>query len=152
MASASKYTLSQPIARSETATVYWGQHVHMGREVAIKELNEDLRRVVKRRDRFLRQGDLWANLKHDALLQIYDIDRARGWIIMERMRGSLASDSPSTSRSADELARILKQALEALDYIHKQGQLHCNIKPTNLLIDNDGDVKLSDGCGIRSSG
>jgi len=148
-----KYRKLEIIGQGPSATVYAAEHVDLGAAVAIKELHQDLRQNVKRRDRFFKEADLWAALSHDHLVAVRDVDRSRGWIVMDRMQGSLAAEMAAGDAQPFDATRVrdvLRQCLQFLDYLHTDRRtLHGNVKPGNILFDSRQRVRLNDGHGIR---
>ncbi|MBC7317401.1 MAG: serine/threonine protein kinase, partial [Chloroflexi bacterium] len=85
-----------------------------------------------------------ATLQHPNIITIYDVVRSRGWLILELMRGSLQASVQKGPIDLDFLREILIDSLQALDFLHTNGIIHGDIKPSNLLLDSRGRVKLGD--------
>ena len=112
--------------------------------MAIKELDESGRRDPRHRERFLREAQFLAQFEHDNVLRVYSVDPERGWIIMELMKGTLASKIAEGPSDPDLVRSVLKQTLDALAFLHEKNKVHGTVRPTNLLINDMGRVKLSE--------
>src|SRR5947209_9944735 len=98
--------------------------------------------------RFLREAQAASELEHPNVLSIYSYGEHQGlpYIIMPYMPGGTLADyvkehGPLTLRQAQ---RYIEQIAGALEYAHGQGCVHCDVKPANILLDQDGQVVLSD--------
>lgn len=138
------YELFEVLGRGTNTVVYRGYDLTLGREVAIKELDESGRRDPRLRERFLREAQFLAQFEHENVLRVYAVDTERGWIIMELMKGTLASIIAAGASEPDLVRSVLKQTLEALAFLHEKNKVHGTVRPTNLLINEAGRVKLSE--------
>ena len=124
----------------------------MGREVAIKQIHQQFLNDPRQLERFSREAQLLASLQHPNILTIYDIDRTRGSLIVELMRGSLKRSVETGPMDLDFLRVTLLCALSGLGFLHSNGVIHGDVKPGNLLVDMQGRVKLGDfGLARRAS-
>ena len=144
MGAATRYEIIGTLATGDFATVYRGRDRELGRDVAIKEIHPHFRRDPKQLERYWREAQLLASLQHPNVITIYDVVRPRGWLILELMRGSLQKGIEKGPIDLDFLREILTDSLHALDFLHKNGIVHGDIKPSNLLLDKEGRVKLGD--------
>jgi serine/threonine-protein kinase len=142
------YEVLEQIGRGNAATVYRAHDLALRRYVAIKELDEKLHGDPRQMEHFWEEAQFLANLKHDNIVQIHGLDKERGWIIMELMKGSLDAKVAEGPLPPDLVRSVLRQVLSALDTLHGLKKLHGGVKPANLLIDEHGRVKLSDSAGI----
>ncbi len=138
------YELFEELGRGVNTVVFRSYDLSLGREVAIKELDESARRDPRHRERFLREAQFLAQFEHDNVLRVYSVDTERGWIIMELMKGTLASLIANGPSDPDLVRSILKQTLDALAFLHEKNKVHGTVRPTNLLINECGRVKLSE--------
>lgn len=144
MTPSSAYELFEELGRGTNTVVFRSYDLSLGREVAIKELDETARRDPRHRERFLREAQFLAQFEHDNVLRVYSVDPERGWIIMELMRGTLASKIAAGPSDPDLVRSVLKQTLDALAFLHEKNKVHGTVRPTNLLINDMGRVKLSE--------
>ena len=114
----SAYELFEELGRGANTVVYRSYDLSLGREVAIKELDEAGRRDPRHRERFLREAQFLAQFEHDNVLRVYSVDQERGWIIMELMKGTLASKINEGPSDPDLVRSVLKQTLDALAFLH----------------------------------
>jgi len=138
------YELFEELGRGANTVVYRSYDLALGREVAVKELNESGRSDPRHRERFLREAQFLAQFEHDNVLRVYSVDTERGWIIMELMKGTLASIIAAGPSDPDLVRSVLKQTLDALAFLHEKNKVHGTVRPTNLLINDAGRVKLSE--------
>lgn len=146
------YEIFEEIGKGTTASVYRAHDLSLKRDVAIKELNEKLRKDPRRLQDFWDEAQFLAGLRHENIVQIHAIDQERGWIIMELMRNSLDNLVDTKGLPPDLVRSVLQQALEALTCLHERSKLHAGIRPASLLIDDQGRIKLSDSAGITVGG
>lgn len=137
------YELFEELGSGGNTIVYRGYDLSLNREVAIKQLQTAGREDPQRTARFLKEAQFLAQFEHENILRIYSVDADRGWIIMERMNGPLSQQM--TRPLAPQLVRsILRQMLMAISFLHRKDKIHGAVRPGNLLINDDGLVKLSD--------
>ncbi|MGQ9769025.1 MAG: protein kinase domain-containing protein [Thermogutta sp.] len=144
MGAATRYEIIGTLATGDFATVYRGRDRELGRDVAIKEIHPHFRRDPKQLERYWREAQLLASLQHPNIITIYDVVRSRGWLILELMRDNLQKGIEKGPVDLDFLREILCDSLQALEFLHKNGIVHGDIKPSNLLLDKEGRVKLGD--------
>ncbi len=138
------YELFEELGRGANTVVYRSYDLSLGREVAIKELDESSRRDARQREQFLREAQFLAQFEHDNVLRVYSVDPDRGWIVMELMKGTLASIIAAGPSDPDLVRSVLRQTLDALAFLHEKQKVHGTVRPTNLLINDAGRVKLSE--------
>jgi formylglycine-generating enzyme required for sulfatase activity len=144
MTAHSSYELFEELGRGANSVVYRAFDLSLGRDVAIKELNETARRDPRHRERFLREAQFLAQFEHENVLRVYSVDTERGWIIVELMQGTLASIIAEGPSDPDLVRSVLQQTLGALAFLHEKSKVHGTVRPTNLLINAAGRVKLSE--------
>jgi serine/threonine-protein kinase len=140
-----RYRLDSPLGHGGMATVYLAHDEELHRPVAIKLLAEHLAGDAAIRKRFLREARFAARLSHPNVVSVYDVGEAengRPFIVMEHVPGTtLAELGQVASEQAVELAI---QACHGLAHAHAAGLVHRDIKPQNLLLREDGVVKVAD--------
>jgi serine/threonine protein kinase/tetratricopeptide (TPR) repeat protein len=141
-----RYELGPELGSGGMATVYLAQDLRHERPVAIKVLRPEIAAGVGA-ERFLREVRLAARLQHPHILPVFDSGEAAGllWYAMpyvegESLRHRLARDG---SLSLDEALRLAREVADALDYAHRRGVIHRDVKPANILL-SDGHALLAD--------
>ncbi|GAA2681617.1 serine/threonine-protein kinase [Streptomyces lunalinharesii] len=149
---AGRYRLADVLGRGGMGTVWRASDEVLGRTVAVKELRfpggveeDEKRRLITRT---LREAKAIARIRNNGAVTVYDVvdEDDRPWIVMELVEGrSLAEavrdDGPLTPRRAAEVGLAVLDVLRAA---HGQGILHRDVKPSNVLISDDGRVVLTD--------
>jgi serine/threonine-protein kinase len=131
------------------ATVYLAHDEELDRSVAVKLLAEHLAGDAAFRERFLREARLAARLSHPNVVGVYDAgedERGRPYIVMEHVEGQTV-DALLRERGplpAGEAVAIALQACHGLAHAHSAGLIHRDVKPQNLLLREDGTVKVAD--------
>lgn len=152
MDGAARYEIIDTIARGDFAAVYRARDRELGREVAVKQIHQQFLADDRQLARYWQEAQLLASLQHPNILTIYDIVRSKGWLVLELMQGSLQPATESDGIDLDYLRNALADSLRALDFLHGNGIVHGDIKPSNLLVDAQGRVKLGDfGLARRAS-
>ncbi len=144
MSSESRYQIVERIGSGDFAQVFRARDQELGRDVAIKEIHAQFLQAPKQLERYWRESQLLALLQHPHIITIYDVVRTRGWLVLELMRGNLQQSAETGPIDVDFLREILLGGLQALDFLHGNGIIHGDIKPSNLLLDGQGRVKLGD--------
>ena len=90
MRSDSRYELLERVGAGSFATVYRARDTELGREVAIKQIHEQYLANPDQMERYWLEAQLLAQLQHPNIITFFDIDRERGWLIMELMQGCIA--------------------------------------------------------------
>jgi serine/threonine protein kinase len=153
---AGRYQVGDLIGVGGMADVYSGTDVRLGRRVAVKLLKPSLARDPAFRSRFRREAQDAAKMSHPTIVRIFDageetVADAGGtetqvpFIIMEFVEGRVLKDIISQGPLAPtESARIIEQVLTALEYSHRAGVIHRDIKPGNIMVTPTGQVKVMD--------
>lgn len=144
------YELHDEIGRGGMARVFKACHPPTERYVALKVLRDDHRYVRDAGDfaeRFRREARVVAALEHRHILPVYDFGEDGGvfYIAMRYLSGGSLEDLLAAGRmTLPDVARILGNVAEALDYAHRKGVIHRDVKPANVLLDDEGVAYLSD--------
>src|SRR6201996_3088599 len=149
---AGRYRLEAPIGRGAMGVVWRARDQLLDRDVAVKEVQiaETLTDVERANayQRTLREAKTAARLNHPGVVTVYDVaeDEGRPWIVMQLVNAKsldqvLADSGPLPPRQAAEMGR---QLLSALTVAHGAGVMHRDVKPSNVLLSNDGRAVLTD--------
>ncbi len=138
------YRLEKRLGKGGMGEVFLAEQLKLGRRVALKVL---ARQGEAERSRFEREARLLASLDHPHIVPIHDVFAAHGQlcIAMAYVPDSLA-DRIARERHLPplEVQRLARQAALALDAANRQGIVHRDVKPGNILLTRDGDVRLAD--------
>lgn len=141
------YEIEAPIGRGGMATVYKAYHRHLHRHVAIKVMHESLVQDADFLARFQREAQIVARLEHPNIVPIYDYYEHEGkpCLVMKFIDGmTLKRRIIKTGLTLEQTIAILTDVANGLDYAHRQGILHRDMKPSNILIDPDDRVYIAD--------
>jgi serine/threonine-protein kinase len=150
-----RYEHPEKIARGGMGEIYRAQDSHLARTVAVKVLSERYADNEAIRGRFTREGLAAARLSNAPhTVTIFDVGEhgGRPYIVMEYLAGGSLADR-LTREGPQPLGRVLewlRQAAAALDAAHANGIVHRDVKPANLLLDDDDRVKVAD-FGVASA-
>lgn len=150
-----RYELLAPLGQGGMATVYRGRDLRLGRPVAIKLLHNYYAGDDEFLARFQHEAMSAANLSsHPNIVDVYDVgkDGDTNYIVMELVEGTdlkalIEQEAPLAPERA---LAIIAQVAEGLDYAHRRGLIHRDVKPQNMLIAPDGEVRIAD-FGIAKS-
>ncbi|MDX2376254.1 Stk1 family PASTA domain-containing Ser/Thr kinase [Microbacterium sp. LRZ72] len=152
----SRYRIDDLIGRGGMASVYRGFDQTLGRPVAVKILNRDLADDSAFRTRFRLEAQAASRMAHPTIVRVYDAGEdsetdAAGavhtvpYIVMELVRGSLLKDVIADGPVPEnDAVRYVDGILEALEYSHRAGVVHRDIKPGNIMITPSGGIKVMD--------
>ena len=141
------YKILAKLGTGGMGEVFTAEDTKLNRKVAIKILPEDLATDPERRERFEREAKTIAALNHPNIVTIYSVEEAAGlhFITMELVEGEpLADKIPDKGFTLDEFFKLSVPMVEALDAAHKKGITHRDIKPNNVMITDEGRVKVLD--------
>lgn len=145
-----RYELAERIGSGGMATVVRATDTRLERTVAVKLLAEHLADDAQFVQRFQREAKSAAKLVHPNIVQVFDYgfdpQSGRYYIVMEYVSGrSCAQLLQEHGRlSVDHVLHLADGACRALDHAHRHGVIHRDVKPGNLLLSDDGQVKLAD--------
>jgi hypothetical protein len=146
---AGKYSIEVELGRGGMGIVYLALDVRLDRPVALKVLPEHMARDSDLRERFLREARTAAKLAHPNIVPIHSVDEigdfvffAMGYVAGETLGARIRRKGPL---SPSECTRVLREVGFALSYAHSQGVIHRDIKPDNILIEeNTGRALVAD--------
>jgi serine/threonine protein kinase len=141
------YELLRPLGEGGMAQVYLARDIRLGREVAVKVLDQRLAERPGFRERFLREARVAAALDHPNIVPLYDFGDSDEmlYLVMPYVSGGSIQDMLHRSPfPVSEVATYGSQMADALDYAHQRNVIHRDVKPANMLLHADGRVLLSD--------
>jgi len=140
------YEILEEIGSGGMATVYKAYQASLGRHVAVKVLAGNLAKQETVRKRFDREAKAVASMSHPHILPVYDFGEQDGmlYIVSHLVEGGSLKDRLSQPLAPGVAGRIAHEVTLALDYAHRQGVVHRDVKPGNILLDRDGRALLTD--------
>src|SRR5262245_14074724 len=143
-----KYRIVERIRRGGMRTVYKAHDPMLDRTVALKVISGDIDVTDELRARFFREAQACARLSHPNVITVYDMGDEDGhlYIVMEFLEGEELRQVIAQKRNVfleDKLSMMI-EVCDGLDYAHKRGIVHRDIKPGNIYVLRDGHVKLLD--------
>ena len=142
-----KYRVKSELGRGGMGAVYLAEQPGLGREVAIKELIQSAAADPIALQRFLQEAQVMARTSHPNLVQVHDLELMGGanYIILEFVRGkSLREWLIRGPIPLPQVFAVMHGVLQALDYAHKHSVVHRDMKPENVLLSDEGMVKVAD--------
>ena len=151
-----RYRVDEQIGRGGMATVYRGYDLTLGRQVAIKILDRELAGDNAFRTRFRLEAQAASRMAHPTIVRVFDAGedsetapdgsiRSVPYIVMELVNGSLLKDIIAQGPvPVADAVRYVDGILEALEYSHRAGVVHRDIKPGNVMVTPTGQVKVMD--------
>ena len=143
-----RYEIVKSIGEGGMANVYLANDKILDRKVAIKVLRGDLANDEKFIRRFQREAQSVANLSHPNIVEVYDVEEEEGqhYIVMEYIEGKTLKQllQKRGSLTLSEVIDIMLQLTDGLAHAHDAYIIHRDIKPQNIMIQDDGLVKITD--------
>ena len=150
-----RYRIERRIGSGGMADVYLADDTHLGRQVALKVLHRRFAQDAEFVERFRREASSAAGLQHPHVVGVYDRGEHEGtyYIAMEYLRGRTLKEVVAQDAPVDQLRAIDIgiQILQAAGFAHRNGVVHRDFKPHNVMIDEQGTVKVTD-FGIARAG
>ena len=143
------YLLEEPGGIGGMAVVYRALDLTLDREVAIKVLNSDVASLNERSHLFLHEARTAATINHYAVIPIYTCGEFENqpYIVMQYMDGGSLDRKLEESKGplpVDDVVKWIRDIAEGLDNARRHGIIHHDIKPANIMMDRDGNVKIGD--------
>ncbi|WP_298177230.1 Stk1 family PASTA domain-containing Ser/Thr kinase [Saccharomonospora sp.] len=147
-----RYELGDTLGYGGMSEVHHGHDIRLGREVAVKILRADLARDPMFQERFRREAQNAAALNHPAIVAVYDTGEADTeygplpYIVMEYVEGRTLRDIVKTEGPMPQkrAMEVMADVCAALDFSHRHGIIHRDVKPANVMITRNGAVKVMD--------
>ena len=141
--------LVQVLNTGGTATVYLGVDLFTGMPVAVKELKANMFKSEYVRNKFLEEANQYLYLEHPNIVRLHDfiITDESHYLVMEYVDGKNLFDYMSTVTGPmpmQNVALLFNEVLSALSYVHDKKLVHLDIKPSNIMLSTNNNVKLVD--------
>ena len=142
------YALLDLLGRGGMGSVFLARHRTMNRRVALKVVSKQVGKDPASLERFLAEARLIASLDHPNIVQAYDVDKEsdRFYIVMEYIEGKDLEVIVQEHGlfGFEEVADCIRQAADGLAHAHDRNMIHCDVKPSNLLLSDQGTIKILD--------
>jgi len=142
-----RYQIVKELGRGAMGLVYQAHDPEIDRLIALKVLREDRLTSDSFVQRFLKEGRAIGRLSHSNIVAVYDVGQDRGtvYIAMEFLAGkSLDHLLAEKQFSIPEIVILGIQVAETLDYAHQKGIVHRDVKPSNIIVQANGQIKITD--------
>ncbi|PRQ29177.1 putative protein kinase CAMK-CAMKL-CHK1 family [Rosa chinensis] len=142
-----KYELGRLLGKGTFAKVYHARNMKTGQSVAIKIIDKEKVQQVGLIDQIKREISVMRLVRHPNVVQLYEVmaSKTKIYFAMEYVRGGELFNKVARGKLKEDMARkYFQQLIGAVDYCHSRGVYHRDIKPENLLVDEHGNLKVSD--------
>ncbi|MCI07296.1 CBL-interacting serine/threonine-protein kinase 6-like, partial [Trifolium medium] len=142
-----KYELGRVLGHGTFAKVYHAKNLNTGKNVAMKVVGKEKVIKVGMMEQIKREISVMKMVKHPNIVQIHEVmaSKSKIYIAMELVRGGELFNKIVKGRLKEDVARVyFQQLISAVDFCHSRGVYHRDLKPENLLLDEDGNLKVSD--------
>jgi serine/threonine-protein kinase len=141
------YEVEDVLGRGGMGIVYKARHLSLNRSVALKMLLAGVYAGLEQRERFLREAEAIAGLRHANIVQVHDVGDhdGRPYFTMEYVEGgSLAQQLSGAPQPIGQATGLLATLADAVQVAHEGGIVHRDLKPANILLAADGTPKIAD--------
>lgn len=142
-----RYKIIDKVGSGGMANVYLAEDLILEREVAVKMMALDFQEDQNNYRRFQREATSTTELTHPNIVNVYDVGEGdHPYIVMEHIDGLDLKEYIQEHHPIPykKVIHIMQQVLNGIAYAHANGVIHRDIKPHNILIDNDGNIKITD--------
>ncbi|KAK2995994.1 hypothetical protein RJ640_017358 [Escallonia rubra] len=142
-----KYELGRLLGQGTFAKVYHGRNLKTGHGVAVKIIDKEKVMKVGLIEQIKREISVMRLVKHPNVVQLYEVmaSKTKIYFAMEYVKGGELFNKVAKGRLKEEVARkYFQQLIAAVDFCHSRGVYHRDLKPENLLLDESGNLKVSD--------
>ncbi|MBA0725485.1 hypothetical protein Golax_022072 [Gossypium laxum] len=142
-----KYELGRLLGQGNFAKVYYARNIETSQTVAIKVIDKEKVLKVGLIDHTKREISIMNLVKHPNILELYEVmaSKTKIYFVMEYAKGGELFKKVFKRKLREDLARkYFQQLISAVDFCHSRGVYHRDLKPENLLLDENGDLKVSD--------
>ena len=142
-----KYDVGKLLGQGNFAKVYHARNIETGQSVAIKVIDKEKVLKVGLIDQTKREISVMRKVKHPNIVELYEVmaTKTKIYFVIEYAKGGELFNKIAKGKLKEDLARkYFQQLISAVDYCHSRGVYHRDLKPENLLLDENGDLKVSD--------
>ncbi|CAN8326700.1 unnamed protein product [Cochlearia groenlandica] len=142
-----RYELGRLLGHGTFAKVYHARNVETGKSVAMKVVGKEKVVKVGMVDQIKREISVMRMVKHPNIVELHEVmaSKSKIYFAMELVRGGELFAKVSKGRLREDVARVyFQQLISAVDFCHSRGVYHRDLKPENLLLDEEGNLKVTD--------
>ncbi|QCD76868.1 Calcium/calmodulin-dependent/calcium-dependent protein kinase [Vigna unguiculata] len=143
-----KYEIGRFLGQGNFAKVYHARNLKTGQSVAVKVINKEMMMMKEgMKDQIKREISVMRLVRHPNIVQLHEVmaTKTKIYFAMELVKGGELFHKVSRGRLKEDVARkYFQQLIDAVDYCHSLGVCHRDLKPENLLLDENGDLKITD--------
>ncbi|XP_058114097.1 CBL-interacting serine/threonine-protein kinase 6 [Magnolia sinica] len=142
-----KYELGRQLGHGTFAKVYHARNIQSGKSVAMKVVGKDKVIKVGMMEQVKREISVMKMVKHPNIVELHEVmaSKTKIYFAMELVRGGELFSKVARGRLREDAARAyFQQLISAVDFCHSRGVYHRDLKPENLLLDDDGNLKVTD--------
>lgn len=142
-----RYEMGKLLGQGTFAKVYHARDIKTGANVAIKVINKEKIVKVGMMEQIKREISVMKLVRHPNVVQLYEVmaTKAKIYFVMEYVRGGELFNKVTKGKMKEDVARkYFQQLISAVDFCHSRGVYHRDLKPENLLLDENGNLKISD--------
>lgn len=142
-----RYELGRLLGQGTFAKVYYGRSIQTGQSVAIKMIDKEKVLRVGLMDQIKREISVMKLVRHPNVVQMYEVmaTKTKIYFVLEYAKGGELFNKVAKGKLKEDVARkYFQQLISAVDFCHSRGVYHRDLKPENLLLDENGNLKISD--------
>lgn len=142
-----RYELGRLLGKGNFAKVYHARNIKTGMSVAIKVIDKEKVMKVGMIEQIKREISVMRLVKHPNIVQLYEVmaSKSKVYFVMEHVKGGELFNKVSKGKLNEDTAKMyFKQLISAVDFCHSRGVYHRDLKLENVLLDEDGNLKVSD--------
>ncbi|KAK7319737.1 hypothetical protein RJT34_04462 [Clitoria ternatea] len=142
-----RYEVGRLLGQGNFAKVYHARNLKTGQSVAIKVFNKESVMRVGLKEQIKREISVMRLVRHPNIVQLYEVmaSKTRIYFAIELVKGGELFNKVARGKLSENMARkYFQQLIDAVDHCHSKGVYHRDLKPENLLLDENGDLKVSD--------
>ncbi|XP_010252111.1 PREDICTED: CBL-interacting protein kinase 18-like [Nelumbo nucifera] len=142
-----RYELGRLLGQGTFAKVYYARNLKTGQSVAIKVIDKEKVLKVGLIDQIKREISVMRLVRHPNIVQLYEVmaSKSKIYFVMEYCKGGELFNKVAKGKLKEDVARkYFQQLISAVDFCHSRGVYHRDLKPENLLLDDNGNLKVSD--------
>ncbi|KAK1321278.1 CBL-interacting protein kinase 2 [Acorus calamus] len=142
-----RYELGRLLGQGTFAKVYYARNLKSGQSVAIKVIDKEKVLRVGLIDQIKREISVMRLVRHPNIVQLYEVmaTKTKIYFVMEYVKGGELFNKVAKGKLKEDVARkYFQQLISAVDFCHSRGVYHRDLKPENLLLDENGNLKVSD--------